>query len=85
MDNNKIDEASKLIQLAIKDYNLFLKEINTYTPEKKAEALSWLRNALRYVNKKQTENNYMKKDIYSRIILLIIAIIFMIIAIYHLP
>ena len=55
MDNNKIDEASKLIQLAIKDYNLFLKEINTYTPEKKAEALSWLRNALNYLNKKQTE------------------------------
>ena len=55
MDNNQIDEASKLIQLAIKDYNLFLKEINTYTPEKKAEALSWLRNALKYVNKKQTE------------------------------
>ena len=54
MDNNKIDEASKLIQLAIEDYNLFLKEINTYTPEKKAEVLSWLRNALRYINKKKT-------------------------------
>ncbi len=55
MDNNKIDEASKLIKLAIEDYNLFLKEINTYTPEKKAEVLSWLRNALKYVNKKQIE------------------------------
>ena len=30
MDDNKIDEATRLINLAIKDYNLFLKEINTY-------------------------------------------------------
>ena len=28
---------------------------NNYNPEKKAEALSWLRNALKYINKKQTE------------------------------
>ena len=56
MDNEKIDEASRLIQLAIKDYDLFLKEINTYTPEKKAEALSWLRNALKYVSQKQKDS-----------------------------
>ena len=55
MDNKKIDEATRLINLAINDYDLFLKEINNYNPEKKAEALSWLRNDLRYVNKKQTE------------------------------
>ena len=55
LDNKKIDEATKLINLAINDYDLFLKEINNYNPEKKAEALSWLRNALKYVNKKQTE------------------------------
>ena len=55
MDKKKIDEAKKLINLAINDYDLFLKEINNYNPEKKAEALSWLRNALKYVNKKQTE------------------------------
>jgi hypothetical protein len=52
MDNKKIDEASKLINLAIKDYDLFLTEINSYSPEKKMEALSWLRNALRYINNK---------------------------------
>ena len=46
MDNKKIDEASKLINLAIKDYDLFLTEINSYTPEKKMEALCWLRNTL---------------------------------------
>ena len=56
MDNNKIDEASKLIQLAIKDYDLLLKEVNTYTPEKKAEALSWLRNTLRYINDKKNKD-----------------------------
>jgi len=55
MNNKKIDEASRLIQLAINDYDLFLKEINTYNPEKKAEALNWLRNALRYVSKKQKD------------------------------
>ena len=52
MDDKKIDEASRLISLAIKDYELFLKEINNYTPEKKTEAISWLRNALKYVNNK---------------------------------
>ena len=56
IDNKKIDKATKLINLAIKDYDLFLKEINTYTPEKKAEALSWLRNALKYVNNEQKKN-----------------------------
>tara|TARA_X000001036_G_C20524411_1_gene743499 strand:- start:229 stop:402 length:174 start_codon:yes stop_codon:yes gene_type:complete len=53
MDNKKIDEASRLINLAIKDYDLFLTEINTYSPEKKTEALTWLRNALKYINNKQ--------------------------------
>ncbi|PPR15283.1 MAG: hypothetical protein CFH33_01543 [Alphaproteobacteria bacterium MarineAlpha9_Bin3] len=53
MNNEKIDEASRLIKLALNDYELFLKEINTYNPEKKAEALNWLRNALRYVSKKK--------------------------------
>ena len=53
MDDNKIDEATRLINLAIKDYNLFLTEINTYSPEKKTEALTWLRNALKYINNKQ--------------------------------
>ena len=52
MDYKKIDEASKLINLAIKDYDLFLTEINSYSPEKKMEALSWLRNTLRYINNK---------------------------------
>jgi len=52
MDDKKVDDASRLINLAIKNYDLFLKEINTYTPEKKTEALSWLRNALKYVNNK---------------------------------
>jgi len=53
MDNKKIDEASRLINLAIKDYDLFFTEINTYSPEKKTEALTWLRNALKYINNKQ--------------------------------
>ena len=53
MDSKKIDEASRLINLAIKDYDLFLTEISTYSPEKKTEALTWLRNALKYINNKQ--------------------------------
>ena len=53
MDDKKIDEATRLINLAIKDYNLFLTEINTYSPEKKTEALTWLRNNLKNNNNKQ--------------------------------
>lgn len=52
-DNDKISEASKLVKLAIEDYDAFLKLIDTFTPEKKLEAIAWLRNALKYVNKKQ--------------------------------
>ena len=52
MDNKKVDEASRLLNLAIKDYDLFLQEINTYSTENKREALSWLRNALKYINNK---------------------------------
>lgn len=55
--NNKIDEAADLIKLAINDYNSFLKLIETFTPEKKSEALLWLRNALKYVNEKQTHKD----------------------------
>ena len=39
----KIDEAAKLIKLAIENYNLFLKLIDTFTPKKKAEAIPWLK------------------------------------------
>jgi len=53
MDDKKIDKATRLINLAIKDYNLFLTEINTYSPEKKTETLTWLRNALKYINNNQ--------------------------------
>ena len=53
MNIYKIDEAAKLIKLAIEDYNLFLKLIDTFTPKKKAEAIPWLKNALKYVNNKQ--------------------------------
>jgi hypothetical protein len=52
-DNNKINEAKKLIKLAIEDYDAFLKLINTYSPEKKAESIIWLRNALKFINKQQ--------------------------------
>jgi len=58
-ENTKIEEATKLIQLAIEDYDAFLKKINTFSPEKKEEAIKWLRNALKYVGTKQ--NN--RKDI----------------------
>ena len=52
-DNEKINEAKKIIQLAIEDYDAFLKLINTYTPEKKTEAITWLRNALKFIDKQQ--------------------------------
>ena len=55
IENSKIEEASELIKLAINDYDAFLKKINTFTPEKKEEAIQWLRNALRYVDKKQNK------------------------------
>ena len=56
MNKKIIDEASRLINLAIKDYDLFLTEINTYSPEKKTEVLTWLRNTLKYINNKQKNN-----------------------------
>ena len=49
--SSKIEEASKLIKLAINDYDAFLKKVNSFTPEKKEEAIQWLRNALRYIDK----------------------------------
>ena len=52
-ENSKIEEASELIKLAIEDYDAFLKLINTYTPEKKAEVITWLRNALKFIDKQQ--------------------------------
>ena len=52
IDKNKIDEATELIKLAINDYDSFLKKIDSFPLEKKTEAISWLRNALRYVDKK---------------------------------
>jgi len=55
IENSKIEEASELIKLAINDYDAFLKKINTFTPKKKEEAIGWLRNALRYIDKQ--ENN----------------------------
>ena len=55
IENSKIEEASELIKLAINDYDAFLNKINTFTPEKKEEAIQWLRNALRYVDKKQNK------------------------------
>ena len=58
--NSRIDEASELIKLAINDYDAFLKKINTFTPEKKEEAILWLRNALRYVDKNINEKKKKK-------------------------
>ena len=55
IENSKIEEATELIKLAINDYDAFLKKINTFTPEKKEEAILWLRNALRYVDKNINE------------------------------
>jgi len=52
-DIKKINDAKKLIKLAIEDYDAFLKLINTYTPEKKTEAITWLRNALKFIDKQQ--------------------------------
>ena len=57
-DNEKINEAKKIIQLAIEDYDAFLKLINTYTPEKKTEAITWLRNALKFVDKQQNNKKH---------------------------
>ncbi len=56
IDKNKIDEATELIKLAINDYDSFLKKIDSFPSEKKVEAISWLRNALRYVDKNQNNN-----------------------------
>jgi len=54
-DDKKINKAKNLIKLAIEDYDAFLKLIDTYTPEKKAEAITWLRNALKFVDKQQKQ------------------------------
>ena len=51
IENSKIEEVTELIKLAINDYDAFLKKINTFTPKKKEEAIQWLRNALRYIDK----------------------------------
>ena len=56
IDKNKINEATELIKLAINDYDSFLKKIDSFAPEKKVEAISWLRNALRYVETNQNNN-----------------------------
>ena len=61
--NSRIDEASELIKLAINDYDAFLKKINTFTPEKKKEAILWLRNALRYVDKNINEKKWKKRSL----------------------
>ena len=53
IENSKIEEASELIKLAINDYDAFLKKINTFTPKKKEEAIRWLRNALKYIDKQK--------------------------------
>ena len=53
IENSKIEEVTELIKLAINDYDAFLKKINTFTPEKTEEAIKWLRNALKYIAKKQ--------------------------------
>jgi len=55
IENSKIEEASELIKLAINDYDAFLKKVNTFTPKKKEEAIGWLRNALKYIDKKNNE------------------------------
>jgi hypothetical protein len=55
IENSKIEEATELIKLAINDYDAFLKKINTFSPEKKEEAIRWLRNTLRYIDKKNNE------------------------------
>jgi len=55
IENSKIEEATELIKLAINDYDAFLKKINTFSPKKKEEAIRWLRNTLRYIDKKNNE------------------------------
>ena len=49
--NKNIDSAIKYINLAIKDYDKFLIEIDKLPEKEKQEILLWLRNALKYVNK----------------------------------
>ena len=53
MKNEKnIDSAIKYINLAIEDYDKFLVEIKKLPTEKQNEILNWLRNAIKYVDKK---------------------------------
>ena len=47
------DLAIKYIKLAINDYDKFLTEIKKLPKEKQKEILKWLRNALKYVDKKK--------------------------------
>ena len=59
MGNNKnnIDSAIKFINLAIKDYDKFLLEINKLPEQRKQEILTWLRNALKYVDEDMKRND----------------------------
>ena len=50
-NNKNIDSAIKYINLAIKDYDKFLIEIDKLPEKEKQEILLWLRNAIKYVNK----------------------------------
>ena len=47
MNEKKNDEASRLINLAIKDYDLFLTEINTYSPEKKNRGINLVKKCFK--------------------------------------
>ena len=47
MDSKKIDEASRLINLAIKDYDLFLTEINTYSHKKKNRSINLVKKCFK--------------------------------------
>jgi len=57
MANNEknIDLAIKYIKLAINDYNKFLREIKTLPEEEQKNILKWLRNALKYIDKKSNK------------------------------
>ena len=50
-NNKNIDSAIKYINLAIKDYDKFLIEIDKLPEKEKQKILLWLRNAIKYVNK----------------------------------
>jgi len=48
-----IDLAIKYIKLAINDYDKFLTKIKKLPKEEQKEILKWLRNTLKYVDKKK--------------------------------